>query len=136
MLVEFGEQLTELAIPHRIISDTTERWWPYGTSPERIGFLSKARNRALEPLQSPDASIRLADYDSFTKIIFLNDVVYTWQAVIRLLATSIDGTPGEDGYDLACGTDLHKAGEYMTYPCRVVRRWGVRRFVRPRAWLG
>jgi len=100
-------------VRNRIIHDETRRWWPYGTSPQRIGFLSNARNKALEPLQSADETLRLPDYDQFTKVVFVNDVIFTWQAAVRLLATSIDDTPGEDGYDLACGMDFFQSGEYI-----------------------
>lgn len=111
LLAEFADDLSHLGVAHRILSDESERWWPYGTAPERIQFLAAARNKALEPLQSPDDSVRLADYDTFTKVVFLNDVVFTWQGVVRLLATSWDGDEGEDGYDLACAMDYYQAGE-------------------------
>lgn len=111
LLKAFGDELAAVGAQHRIVSDTTNRWWPYGTSPERIGLLANARNRALEPLQSPDADVRLDDYDEFTKILFLNDVVFSWDAAVRLLATSLDGEEGENGYDLACGMDFGVTGE-------------------------
>lgn len=118
LLAEFGDRLTAAGIGHRIVSDTTERWFPYNTSPERIGFLAAARNRALEPLQSADESVRLADYQSFTKVLFLNDIVFSWDAAIRLLGTSLDGQDGEDAYDLACGMDFAISGLYDTWVAR------------------
>lgn len=81
-------------------------------SAQRIGFLADARNKALEPLQSANSSLRLGDYDDFTKVLFFNDVVFSWQSAVRLLATSADDTPGEDGYDLACGIDYFAAGKF------------------------
>ncbi len=118
LLTEFGEQLTAAGVAHRIVSDVTERWWPYSTSPERISLLATARNRALEPLQSPDENIRLPDYASFTKVLFLNDIVFSWDAAIRLLGTSLDGEEGEDAYDLACGMDYAISGLYDTWVAR------------------
>ncbi|KAK4683508.1 alpha-1,3-mannosyltransferase, partial [Tremellales sp. Uapishka_1] len=122
MLDKFRMKLVTRGIPHRIVSeDTEERWWPYATSPERIEYLARARNRALEPLQSPDESIRLPDYDSFTKIIFLNDIYYTWQSIIRLLATRLDGDPSMPAdYDLACAMDFGSSGLYDTWVSRDV----------------
>ncbi|BEI84482.1 hypothetical protein CcaverHIS002_0410860 [Cutaneotrichosporon cavernicola] len=120
LLTEFGERLTAAGVAHRIVSDVTERWWPYSTSPERIRLLADARNRALEPLQSPDAAVRLPDYHSFTKVLFLNDVVFSWDSAIRLLGTSLDGEDGEDAYDLACGMDFAISGLYDTWVARDV----------------
>lgn len=111
LLKDLGELLSTSGVQHRIISDVTERWWPYGTSPERIGLLADARNRALEPLQSPSPDVRLPNYGEFTKVLFLNDVVFSYDAAIRLLATSLDDEEGEDGYDLACGMDFGVSGE-------------------------
>ena len=63
----------------------------------------------MEPLQSPDDSVRLPDWNEFTKVIFLNDVLFDWPAIVRLLGTSVDG--GEADYDLACGIDYGQSGE-------------------------
>lgn len=110
-LTEFSELLDAIGVQNRIVSDRTTRDWPYNTSPQRIKFLADARNRALAPLQSPDPAVRLPHHDSFTKVLFLNDVYYSWQSAVRLLATSGDDTPGEEGYDLACGMDYFQSGE-------------------------
>lgn len=108
LLRDFGKRLDAQGVAHRIVSDTTERWWPYATSPERIRFLADARNKAMEPLQSPSADIRLTDYDSYTKVLFLNDVLFTWEGAMNLLATKRD----YDGdYDLACAMDFGASGE-------------------------
>jgi hypothetical protein len=106
-------------VRNNIRTDHTDKWWPYGTSPQRIGFLSNARNNALEPLQSANESVRLPDYDQFTKVVFFNDVVFSWQSVVRLIATSVDDKPGEEGYDLACGMDYSGAGECAAYAFRL-----------------
>lgn len=95
-------------MPHRIVSDVTERWWPYGTSPERITFLANARNKAMAPLQSPSPDTRLPDYAEYTKVLFLNDVLFTWESAVALLATKRDDDPD---YDLACGMDFGASGE-------------------------
>lgn len=70
--------------------------------------MADARNRALEPLQSANESTRLSNYADFDKVLFLNDVVFTYDAAVRLLATEMDGAE----YDLACGMDFHAAGEF------------------------
>ncbi|KAL1405248.1 hypothetical protein Q8F55_008874 [Vanrija albida] len=118
LLASLATRLTHLGVSNRVISEKTPRWWAYGTSPERIGFLSAARNKAIEPLQSSDAELRLPDYHEFTKIVFLNDIFFSWQSAVRLLTTSLDGKPGEDGYDLACGMDFNGAGLYDTWVAR------------------
>ncbi len=112
----FSKQLERRGIPHRIISeDTSTHWWPYKTAPERIGFLAKVRNRALEPISSDNSTIRLLDHDTYTKVIFLNDIYYTYQSIVRLLATRLDGDASlPPDYDLACATDFGWSGE-----CRV-----------------
>lgn len=108
LLQDFAKRLDERGVANRILSDTTERWWPYPTSPERINFLAAARNKAMAPLQSPSADVRLPDYDSYTKVLFLNDVLFTWEAAVRLLGTEYDG---DGDYDLACGMDFGASGE-------------------------
>lgn len=115
LLQTFANTLSNHSIAHRVITDRDDnRWWPYETSPERIDYLAQARNRALEPLQSTDSAIRLDDYHQFTKIVFLNDVLFTWQSVVRLLATRLDGRTDLAGdYDLACGFDYTIHGEYQ-----------------------
>ncbi|KAK4687636.1 alpha-1,3-mannosyltransferase, partial [Tremellales sp. Uapishka_1] len=122
LLRGFGGTLSNAQIRHQITSeDDGDRWWPYGTAPERIGYLAKARNAALAPLQSHDQHQRLDDYHSYTKIIFLNDVFFSWQSVIRLLATRIDGDPSQPpDYDLACGMDFGWSGLYDTWVARDV----------------
>lgn len=111
LLKAFGDQLNDAGVQHRIISDVTERWWPYGSGPERIGLLADARNRALEPLQSADPDVRHPEYTQFTKVLFLNDIVFSYDAAVRLLATSLDDEEGEDEYDLACAMDFGVTGE-------------------------
>lgn len=79
-------------------------------SDKRIEYLSQARNRVLEPIQSPDPRTRIPEYASFTKIIFLNDIVYRWQDIARLIDTKVEGQESSD-YDMACALDFAKSGE-------------------------
>lgn len=102
--------MTNLDLNHRILSvqDDPGGQWPYGTAPERIQFLAHARNMALEPLQSPDNSIRIPNWQEYTKVIFLNDIVFRWQDIVNLIATRVEGE--EEGYDMACAMDYGSSG--------------------------
>jgi len=114
LLAKLGEELSGNGVKHRIITEkTSSPVWGYPSSPVRIKYLSDARNKAMEPLQSNDSSVRLEDYDSYTKVVFLGDVIFSWQSVVRLLATRLDHDHhhGESGnYDLACGMDFTSTG--------------------------
>lgn len=97
-----------------------KKWWPHGTSPERINFLAGVRNEALAPLQSSDPETRLPDYAQFTKILFLNDIYFTWQSLVNLLETRLSSLASKDDksafprptdYDMACATDFGNAGK-------------------------
>ena len=116
MLKHFAKTLQSRGIAHRLdMSDANaERWWPYSTSRERIFFLAGVRNKALEPIQSHDEAIRIPGHDTFTKIIFLNDIYFSYESIVRLLASRIDGDatlPGD--YDLACAIDYGSSGLYF-----------------------
>lgn len=88
------------------------RVWPYATSPERIAYLAAVRNKALEPLQSAEMTKRLPDVETFTKVVFLNDVYFSWQSIVRLLATRLDGrTDLAADYDLVCAMDYGTRGK-------------------------
>lgn len=108
----FDQSLSNLNVDHRILTVENDpgAQWPYGTSPERIKFLAHARNMAMEPLQSPDDSVRLPDWEGFTKVIFLNDIQFRWQDIVRLIGTRIEGKEDEE-YDLACAMDFGSSGE-------------------------
>jgi len=108
----FNQTLSNLNVDHRILSVDNDPGaeWPYGTSPERIQFLAHARNMALEPLQSPNDSIRLPDWQTFTKVIFLNDIHFRWQDIVNLIGTRVVGKEDEE-YDLACAMDFGSSGE-------------------------
>jgi hypothetical protein len=65
----------------------------------------------MEPLQSADDNVRLADWEDFTRVIFINDVIYKWESVVRLIATRLDEDETKAGeYDLACGLDFAISG--------------------------
>jgi hypothetical protein len=117
LLHGFNQSMTNLELNHRILSvqDDPGGQWPYSTAPERIEFLAHARNMALEPLQSPDNSIRLPNWQEYTKVIFLNDIVFQWQDIANLIATRIEGE--EEGYDMACAMDYGSSGMSV---CRLV----------------
>lgn len=112
LLHGFNQSMANLDVNHRILSvqDDPGGQWPYGTAPERIQFLAHARNMALEPLQSPDNSIRLPNWQEYTKIIFLNDIVFRWQDIVDLIATRVEGE--EEGYDMACAIDYGSSGKF------------------------
>lgn len=94
------------------MDDDKNRWWPSGTSPERTTYLAGVRNRALEPLQSSDDHVRSPSAGTFTKLIFLNDIIYSWQSIVRLIATRLDErTDLPPEYDLACAMDYDGPGE-------------------------
>lgn len=46
-------------------------------------------------------------------MIFINDVIYKWQSVVRLIATRLDEDETKAGeYDLACGLDFAITGQF------------------------
>ena len=63
---------------------------------DRIDRLSHARNRALAPLFNMSK-----EHESFDYVIFLNDIAFTWQGIVRLVATPAP-------YDVVCGMDAQK----------------------------
>jgi hypothetical protein len=112
LLHGFNQSMTNLDVNHRILSvqEDPGGQWPYGTAPERIQFLAHARNMALEPLQLPDDSIRLPDWQEYTRVIFLNDIVFRWQDIVNLIGTRVEGE--EEGYDMACAMDYGSSGKF------------------------
>lgn len=113
LLHDFSQKLTHANIPHRIVTTVdSDRQWSYGTSSERIQYLANARNKAIEPLQSENDEVRLPDWNDFTRVVFLNDVIYSWKSVVRLIATRMDEDESKAGeYDLACGLDFSISGK-------------------------
>jgi hypothetical protein len=114
LLTEFRELLDQMGIPNRIVTVGNDPGgqFPYSTSPERIEFLARARNKVMEPIQSPSLSVRLADWDRYSKIIFLNDIRFEWRDIVRLIATRVEGKEDED-YDVACALDFGRYGKCL-----------------------
>lgn len=113
-LAEYRESLDGLGIPNQVlpmVKDEGETW-PYGTSPQRIEFIARLRNKAMEPIQSADSDVRLENWRDFTKVIYLNDIRFKWEDIIRLIATRVEGKEDED-YDVACAMDFGEYGEYL-----------------------
>jgi hypothetical protein len=54
----------------------------------RIGYLALVRNRALEPLLRNKSDMLLNGYQRFSKLLFLNDIVFSTQDALRLLRTN------------------------------------------------
>lgn len=87
----------------------------------------------MEPLQSEDDGVRLPDWQDFTRVVFINDVIYKWESVVRLIATRMDEDESKAGeYDLACGLDFAISGEQDL--CSIMA--GPRLIVRPLRHLG
>ncbi|KAF3932150.1 hypothetical protein ABW20_dc0108129 [Dactylellina cionopaga] len=68
----------------------------------RIPMLAKLRNRLLEPLEE----LKKWGKGDFDRVLFLNDVVFTAQDVIRLLKTR------EGNYTAVCSMDFNKPQYY------------------------
>jgi hypothetical protein len=103
LLAAFDSELAKRHIRHRILSEKTHRYW--SNSWERIEFLQGIRNRALEPIASTNEAVRLSDCEKWKdgRVVFLNDIVFEWQDVVKLLDARTD-----DGhiFDLICGMDF------------------------------
>ncbi|CAI9633307.1 unnamed protein product [Alternaria burnsii] len=117
-------QLSETSHADEIAQQPTEHGWvkaPDGRDyKRRIPFLASIRNRVLQPLE------RLtAEGEHFDIILFLNDVVFTPQDVLRLLDTN------GGKYAAACSIDFKKPPQfYDTFALRdssgheaVVQTW-------------
>ena len=93
--------LSDVSHADEITQQPTEHGWiktPTGeTELRRIPFLASVRNRVFEPLESLTAR-----GEHFDSILFLNDVVFTPQDVLRLLDTN-----GGD-YATVCSLDFSK----------------------------
>ncbi|TFK23846.1 hypothetical protein FA15DRAFT_620269 [Coprinopsis marcescibilis] len=76
-------------------------------SAQRISYMADIRNEALSPLYS------MAEKgDTFTKVIFFNDVYFDWRSIVRLINTK------NGDYDLACAIDFDGIGLYDTWVLR------------------
>lgn len=117
LLKTFGLLLTAKGVRHRIRYGGFEpRVWPHAMSVERIEFLADLRNKALAPLSSPDPS-QLPDAEKWKdgRTVFLNDILFDWKDVVRLLN---DRTDDGDMYDMICGMDFGADGRLYRATCR------------------
>lgn len=71
-----------------------------------------------------NSSIRLADYDTYTRIIFLNDVYFDYRDILQLTMTRLDGSSTSEppDYDLACALDFGKSGVLHLVSLRLLGR--------------
>lgn len=101
------EKLKANGVARRIVhEDLPSSFYQQG----RIERLSKLRNKVLEPLYA-EARNGL-NGSSFEKVVFLNDILYTPETLLKLLRT-------ENGeYDQACAIDYFWLGIYDTWIVR------------------
>ena len=99
ILNNFSIYLSNLSIPNKIVTQHIVN----KKGRERINFLSEIRNKALEYLYE----IPNINYNK-TRILFLNDIIYKYQDVIKLISTN------NRNYDVACPLDFY-LGFYDTW---------------------
>lgn len=93
---------SDLRCDHRLVSEDTVSWNDTARIPlpdgelgiKRIAYLAQARNRALEPLDTPSSR-------SYDKILYLNDVVFDPVEAAQLLFFTNSGN-----YRAACALDF------------------------------
>jgi hypothetical protein len=94
VLKKFEEELNSRNVTNRIITQRVIIKEDF----ERIVFLTILRNKALEFIYY----IPNLDF-SKTKILFFNDIIFSYKDIIRLIDTN------EGNYDLACGMDFYES---------------------------
>ncbi|KAK9427448.1 cryptococcal mannosyltransferase 1-domain-containing protein [Lipomyces doorenjongii] len=119
MLRELSLQFTRLSITHSLKISTNVRPQPYANPwnniLERVNYMTKIRNKALEPLT--DLNTR------FSKVIFLNDVLFHHSDILKLIADSYtpfyrdDHSPGRLP-TMVCGLDIEQATLYDRWVLR------------------
>lgn len=108
------EALTRLGAPHNVVLDETTHldeiskppssgsgwiWTPRKKKElRRIPYLSKLRNRVMEDMTKADGHLERP----FTKVIWLNDVIFTTEDILTLLSTN------SGKYAAACSLDFSK----------------------------
>ena len=107
--------LSNLTRKEEIAAQPTEHGWidtPAGVHAlRRIPFLANIRNKVFDPLDALAAEGEYFDY-----ILFLNDVAFNSEDVLRLLATN------EGQYAAACSLDFSKAPYfYDTFALRDIQ---------------
>ena len=105
LLQEFKDWLHVHQVPHRIVMDTTlEPGYPSGG---RIPYLSKVRNKAMEPFY-----FQFDDHQqTYHRLVFFNDIEWTLEEFRALLLTQ------NGDYDAVCGIDYYWL-YYDTYATR------------------
>jgi len=91
MLNKFEEELNNKQINNTI--NTTQYY--YKQSYTRIPFLALLRNGAINPLYSLGWDLNQ------TQIIFLNDIIFSYTDILKLIKTN------NNDYDMACGLDFY-----------------------------
>jgi hypothetical protein len=91
-LNEFKSELNEMNVQNLIITERIINKKSFN----RIGFLQRIRNKVIEPMLK-----RLNWKPDEFLIIFINDIIYKWQDIIKLIMTN------EMQYDMACGLDIY-----------------------------
>lgn len=94
ILKQFEQQLNSIKVTNRIITQKVV----FKDDFERIVFLTILRNKALEFIYY----IPNLDF-STTKILFFNDIIFSFKDIVRLIGTN------EGNYDLACGMDFYES---------------------------
>jgi len=90
-LNKFREDLISKQINNTI--NTTKYY--YKQNYTRIPFLASVRNGALNPLHSLGWDL------NNTQVIFLNDIIFDYQDILKLIFTN------NNDYDMACGMDFY-----------------------------
>ena len=95
-LIEFQHYLNETSVVNEINIEheicKLNRTWNVFT---RIDFLSRLRNRAFKLIYNT----KNFDYQN-TKIIYINDIIYSYEDIVKLLATN------NEDYDSVCAMDF------------------------------
>lgn len=96
-LIEFQKYLNDSKIINEInmergVCKANATWNVY----TRIDFLSRLRNRAFNLMYNTSNF----DYQN-TKVIYINDIIYTYEDIVKLLATN------NEDYDAVCAMDFN-----------------------------
>lgn len=94
LLQNLSSHLDYLSVPHSIVNGDVVR----SKGEDRIAFLAKLRNKALEPLLVSGG----ARYD---QVVWLNDILYCADGLLNLLHHALPAEQGGTGVDAACGLD-------------------------------
>ncbi|KAK9481394.1 cryptococcal mannosyltransferase 1-domain-containing protein [Lipomyces japonicus] len=122
ILLQFSRYLYFSGINHNLNITTGVRPLPFHNpwleSQDRIAYMTKIRNMALEPIShlSTDFTKRM------THVIFLNDVYYEFSDVLKLIADVQPAQEQPDGESapivMACSIDFEKATLYDQWAVR------------------